>query len=68
MCFAMAVATSFGWFGSLWILEATTVDHLMAAFLIFSVIRVIALGIRLPTMVAEVRRLSALSRPGFEPV
>jgi MATE family multidrug resistance protein len=68
MCIAMAVATSIGWFGSLWILEATTVDHLMAAFLIFSVVRVIALGIRLPAMVAEVRRLSALSRPEFEPV
>ena len=68
MCIAMTVATSVGWFGSLWILEATTVDHLMAAFLIFSVVRVIALGIRLPAMVAEVRRLSTLSRPEFEPV
>lgn len=61
MCIAMAVATSLGWFGSLCILKTTTVEHLMAAFLIFSVFRVITLGIRLPTMVYEVKRLSALS-------
>jgi len=58
MCLAMCTATSLGWFGSLWVLGTDSLSHLMAAFLIFSAIRTITLGLRLPAIIQQIRHLS----------
>ena len=63
MCIAMCLATIFGWIGSLWLIGTQTLDQLMAAFLIFSIVRTISLGSRLPAIIEEIKSLSVLTHP-----
>ena len=63
MCLTMCFANVFGWFGSLWLIGTDSLDQLMAAFLIFSIIRTISLGSRLPAIIEEIRSLSFLTHP-----
>jgi MATE family multidrug resistance protein len=63
MCIAMCLATVLGWIGSLWFIGTHSLDQLMAAFLIFSIIRTISLGSRLPAIIEEIRSLSVLTHP-----
>jgi MATE family multidrug resistance protein len=63
MCLTMCFATVFGWIGSLWFIGTHSLDQLMAAFLIFSIIRTISLGSRLPAIIEEIRSLSVLTHP-----
>ena len=63
MCIAMCLATTCGWVGSLWFIGTDSLDQLMAAFLLFAVIRSISLGFRLPAVVEEVRNLSIPAHP-----
>ena len=63
MCIAMCLATIFGWIGSLWLIGTQTLDQLMASFLIFSIVRTISLGSRLPAIIEEIKSLSVLTHP-----
>jgi len=63
MCLAMGLATVFGWIGSLWFIGTHSLDQLMTAFLIFSIIRTISLGSRLPAIIGEIKSLSVLTHP-----
>ena len=63
MCITMCLATTFGWIGSLWFIGTHSLDQLMTAFFIFSIIRTLSLGSRLPAVIEEIRNLSVPTHP-----
>ncbi len=58
MCLTMCFSTGFGWVGGVWAFGSTSLDSLMGAFLMFSVLRTLSLALRLPAVVQEVRTRS----------
>ena len=57
MCITMCFALASGWLGGLWIFGIDSLDALMAAFIVFAVVRTASLGSRLPFVIRKIRRL-----------
>lgn len=65
MCLTMCFSVGVGWVGGVWAFGSTTLDSLMGAFLMFSIIRTLSLALRLPAVVKEVRVRSDQNRLKF---
>ena len=55
MCSTMFLSVGFGWVGALWIIGSQHIDDLFKALLIFAVLRSISLGLRLPSVIRDLK-------------